>query len=395
MPVLHSRRLTKGGELMKKRHLRRALAGAALLLAGGLQPAAFAAAGALPDTGISGVYEVMVGTDDAQPLLAHFAEFGFAVREQASLSADAAEALYGVKSGLRSIRLQNGDLDSHGLLRLLEWEQPLGPGVGYAPPETVGQRMAVMRTRDIVRLHDVFLDLRDKAGQPWLSTEPIFDDLYGLDTGETSIAARRVGVRENAVYGRDFNHVFFQRYGYAIPGYGTIGPHSPLQTSEFTHHDFIVKGDLAVITAYYAEVLGLRPENDPVISGDWQHGPRRVFGMEPGESHWYRGFVSPNNICGKLKFFAAVDPGHVRDRSHRQRVGEKSITMHSLYTPKLEYVRELAIEHGLQPSAIMENEFKERAFVFTGPDGATWQILAQPPVKNVPATKFELVRTNN
>lgn len=395
MPVLHSRRLTKGGEMMKKRDLRRSLAGAALLASGGLQPAALAAADALPDTGISGVYEVMVGTDDAQPLLAHFAEFGFAAREEASLSAADAKALYGVKSGLRSIRLQNGDLDTHGLLRLLEWKQPLGPGVGYAPPETVGQRMAVMRTRDIIRLHDVFLDLRDKAGQPWLSTAPIFDDLYGLDTGETSIATRRVGVRENAVYGRDFNHVFFQRYGYNIPGYGSIGPHSPLQTSEFTHHDFIVKGDLAVITAYYAAVLGLRPENDPVIDGDWQKGPRRVFAMEPGESHWYRGFVSPNNICGKLKFFAAVDPGHVRDRSRRQRVGEKGITMHSLYTPKLEYVRELAIEHGLQPSAIMENEFKERAFVFTGPDGATWQILAQPSVKNVPATKFELVRTNN
>ena len=349
----------------------------------------------LPETGISGVYEVIVGTDNAQQLVGYFTEFGFSVTKDASIDAQTAKKLYGVQSGLRSIRMQNGAVDSHGLLRILEWEQPLGPGVGYAPPETVGQRMAVMRTRDIFRLHDVFLDLRNKAGQPWLPTEPVFDDLYGLDTGKISIRERRVGVRENAVYGEVFNHVFFQRYGYTIPGYGTINEAAPLQTSEFTHHDFIVKGNLAEVTGYYTSVLGLRAENDPVIDGDWQKGPGRVFLMEPGESHWYRGFVSPNNVCGKLKFFSAMDPEHVRDRSRRQRVGELGITLHSLYTPELEYVRELAAAQGLNPSAILENEFAEQSFVFTGPDGVTWQILEQPEIKHEPVTEFELVRVNN
>ena len=349
----------------------------------------------LPDTGISGVYEVMVGTDNATQLVEYFAEFGFSVTKDASIAAQAAQELYGVRSGLRSIRMQNGAVDSHGLVRILEWEQPLGPGVGYAPPETVGQRMAVMRTRDIFRLHDVFMDLRNKAGQPWLSTEPVFDDLYGLDTGKISIKERRVGVRENAVYGQVFNHVFFQRYGYTIHRYGTINEPAPLPTSEFTHHDFIVKGDLAEVTGYYTSVLGLRAENDPVIDGDWQKGPGRVFLMEPGESHWYRGFVSPNNVCGKLKFFSAMDPEHVRDRSARQRAGELGITLHSLYTPELDYVRELADKQGLEPSAILENEFTEQSFVFTGPDGATWQILEQPALLTEPATKFELLTVNN
>ena len=349
----------------------------------------------LPETGIGGVYEVMVGTDNAQQLVEYFTEFGFSVTRDASIDAQAAQKLYGVRSGLRSIRMQNGAVDSHGLLRILEWEQPLGPGVGYAPPETVGQRMAVMRTRDIFRLYDTFLDLRNKAGQPWLPTEPVFDDLYGLDTGTVSLRDRRVGVRENAVYGQVFNHVFFQRYGYTIPGYGTIDEAAPLQTSEFTHHDFIVKGDLAEVTGYYLSVLGLRAENDPVIDGDWQKGPGRVFLMEPGESHWYRGFVSPNNVCGKLKFFSAMDPEHVRDRSGRQRVGELGITLHSLYTPDPEYVHGLATRHGLEPTAILENEFAEPSFVFTGPDGVTWQILDQPAVRNEPVTKFELIRVNN
>ena len=360
-----------------------------------ISPAQDADASAPPETGISGVYEVMVGTDDAQSLVTYFREFGFEIQREASVPSEVAELLYGVASDLYSIRMQNGAIDSHGLLRILEWSQPLGPGVGYAPPETVGQRMSVMRTRDIFRLHDVFLDLRHKARQPWLPTEPVFDDLYQLDEGVVSITDRRVGVRENAVYGEFFNHVFFQRYGYTIPGYGTINEASPLQTSEFTHHDFIVHGDLTEVTEHYTSVLGFLAENSPVIDGDWQRGPARVFLMGAGESHWYRGFVSPDNVCGKLKFFSARDPGLERDRSQHQRIGELGITLHSLYTPKLEHVHDLAVNHGLEPTKILKNEFSEDSFVFKGPDGASWQILRQPNVTNEPVTEFEILRINN
>ena len=118
-----------------------------LLLA--VSPQAYSAE--LPDTGVSGVYEVMIGVDAASPSIDYFAEFGFSVVAEASLSAEEANALYGVDSSAKVYRLQNGDIDAHGLLRIIEWESPLGPGVGFAPPETVGVRMAVMRTEDIVR----------------------------------------------------------------------------------------------------------------------------------------------------------------------------------------------------------------------------------------------------
>lgn len=349
----------------------------------------------LPKTGISGVYEVMVGTDDAESLISYFAEFGFHTVDEGRLDADEAQQVYGVDSALHSYRLQNADIDSHGLLRILQWDKPLGPGVGYAPPETVGQRMAVMRTKDIVRLHDVFTDLREHAGQPWLPAGPVFDDLYEMDEKGYSISNRRVGVREMGVYGQWFNHVFFQRYGYQIPGYGMINEATPLQTSEFTHHDFMVKGDIEEISRYYQSVLGLKAEKDPVIDGDWQQGPRTVFQMEPGESHWYRGFVSPNNISGKIKLFVATDPGFVRDRSERQRVGEMGMTLHSFYTPKLSMVHQLAEQEGLQPTAIMKNEFGEKSFVFRGPDGVSWQILQQGKIKRAPVTEFKLIEVAN
>ncbi|MCY4213624.1 MAG: hypothetical protein OXF68_08365 [Gammaproteobacteria bacterium] len=348
-----------------------------------------------PDTGISGVYEVMVGVADAKQALEYFQEFGFAPVASAELTAAQAAQLYGVSSALRSWRLQNGSVDAHGLLRLLQWANPLGPGVGFAPPETVGTRMAVMRTRDIHRLADVFADLRDGVGEPWLLAGPVYDDLYDATKGVPSIVNRRIGVREMAVYGRWFNHVFFQRYGYTIPGYGVIGEHAPLGTSEFTHHDFMVAGDLAEVTAYYETVFGLLPENDPVIDGAWQAGPQAVFQMAPGRSHWYRGFVSPNNVSGKLKFFSLEGLHVADDRSARQRPGELGITLHSLWTPRLGLVHRLAEAAGLNPSPQQPNEFDEPSFLLRGPDGASWQIIERKQSRWQPVTQFQLLDMDN
>lgn len=366
---------------------------AALLLILGL---GFSQSGiARPDTGISGVYEVVVGTRDAAPLIEYFQQFGFAEVARGKLAASDAQQLYAVNSAALSIRMQNGDIDAHGLLRIVQWETGFGAGVGIAPPETVGQRMAVMRTRDIFRLHDIFSDARE-AGEPWFATQPVYDDLYDMtDKGPLNVIHRRVGVREMASYGELFNHVFFQRYGYTIPGYGTIGDHSPLQTSEFTHHDFIIDGDIEAVTDYYESVLGFVQENPAVLDGEWQDGPRAVFNMAPGTSHWYIGFVSPNDISGKLKFFVARDREHARDRSMEQRMGYDGITMHTLWTPKLDAVKRLADEQGLQSTTIRNNEFGERSFVLHGPDGSTWQVIARKRAKNPPVTDLEFKTTNH
>lgn len=354
-----------------------------------------AQAGTRPDTGISGVYEVVVGTAEAAPLVEYFQQFGFREIQRKSLSAEAAGKLYGVDSKAISIRMQNGDIDAHGLLRIIEWKTPLGPGVGIAPPETVGQRMAVMRTRDIFRLYDIFSDAR-ASGEPWYATKPVYDDLYEMtDKGPLNVIQRRVGVREMASYGTQFNHVFFQRYGYSIPGYGTVSDGSPLQTSEFTHHDFIIDGEIETATDYYESVLGFVQENPALLDGEWQDGPRAVFNMAPGTSHWYIGFVSPNDISGKLKFFVSRDREHVRDRSAQQRPGFAGITMHTLWTPRLEQVKSLADEHKLQTTPIQDNEFGERSFVLRGPDGSSWQIIARKRAKKPPVTTLNFQTSNN
>ena len=353
-----------------------------------------AAAAPLPDTGISGVYEVVVGTRDADRLVKYFEQFGFRSVREVQLSAARGESLYGVESAARVIRMQNGEIDAHGLLRIVEWAQSLGEGVGLAPPETIGQRMAVMRTRDIFRLHDIFGDAR-ASGELWLVTAPVYDDLYDMtDKGPLNVIQRRVGVREMAVYGAEFNHVFYQRYGYTIPGYGTIDPESPLQTSEFTHHDFIIDGDIEEVTDYYERVLGFRQEAPASLDGAWQAGPRAVFQMAPGTAHWYIGFVSPNDIAGKLKFFVNRDRAHARNRSTEQRMGFSGITMHTLWTPHLNRVIERAAAAELTISAPQKNEFAERSIVLRGPDGVTWQIIERSASVRAPerTLRFELTK---
>jgi len=347
----------------------------------------------LPETGISGVYEVMIGVADAEYAIKYFGEFGFEVVTSGELDAPSALQLYGHHSKLTSYRLQNGDIDSHGLLRILVWDDLRDQGVGYTAPRTVGQRISVMMTKDIYRLHDIYSLSRVESKEQWLPTPPVSDDLFDLDKGKKGFFNRPVMVRENAVYGEFFNHIFFQRYGYKIPGYGTIGDHANLKTSEFTHHDFIIYASDMSEMAYLSTALGLQAEDPPELNGDWQQGPRQVFVMSEGESHMYQGFVSPNNICGKLKF---IIPTSVNaDRSKYQKVGAPGITLHSFYTPDITLVHRLVTEHRLSPTDIMKNEFEEDAFVFTGPAGCSWQIIANSATEHEPAIELKFELTND
>ena len=139
--------------------------------------------------------------------------------------------------------------------------------------------------------------------------------------------------------------------------------------------------------------MGIQSEEPPALDGDWMEGPKRVFQMNPGDNHWYWGFVSPNNICGKLKFFVPI--GLKTDRSEHQRVGELGITLHSFYTPKLDFIYDLVQKNEkLNSTTILKNEFGERSFVFKGPLGCTWQIIEKEKTKHQAEQelKFELVK---
>lgn len=278
------------------------------------------------------------------------------------------------------------------MIRLLVWEQFDNGGVSNAPPRSIGQRIGVMKCEDIYRLKDIY-DHASEDETEWNVTEPVADDLFDLNNNEKDFFKRPVIVRENAVYGKFFNHIFFQRYGYHIDGYGTIDSQTVLQTSEFTHHDFFINASNLDEMAYLSTALGLKAEEAPKIDSEEQKGPKAVFQMEPGEGHWYQGFVSPNNICGKLKMF--IPTAQTLDLSANQNVGAKGITLHSFCVEKLNLTHSLVNQHNLSPSPILENEFGEQCFNFTGPGGCSWQIIQKTDFKNIPKKELEFVLTKN
>lgn len=288
--------------------------------------------------------------------------------------------------------MQNRAIDSHGLLRLLVWDELVNDGVGLVPPRSIGQRIAVMKCHDIYRLKDIFENANPDT-KAWNVTEPVSDDLFDLNGGEKDFFKRPVLVRENAVYGKFFNHIFFQRYGYHIEGYGTIDEKTILQTSEFTHHDFFINANQISEISYLSTALGLKAEEEPKIDSASQKGPKAVFQMQEGEGHWYQGFVSPNNICGKLKMFVPTSP--TQNYSDKQMIGSKGITLHTFVTDKLDFVYDLVKQHNLSPTEMIDNEFGEQCFNFTGPGGCSWQIIQKTQFQYIPKRELEFTLTKN
>jgi len=145
--------------------------------------------------------------------------------------------------------------------------------------------------------------------------------------------------------------------------------------------------------SYLSTALGLQAEDAPELNGDWQSGPQQVFMLGDGESHLYQGFVSPNNICGKLKFFIPTSVNV--DRSQYQHIGAPGITLHSFYTSDINLVHQLVSEHHLNPTPQMENEFGESSFVFRGPAGCSWQIISKTHTSHQPIRELKFNLTND
>lgn len=329
-------------------------------------------------TGISGVYEAVIGVRDLEYAIRYYSELGYRLTSTGFLSKLAAENLYGVPSAVKAYRLQNGNTDSHGLIRLLVWEKPSGTGIGYTEPGAIGSRMTHMLTVDVLRLHDIYADAR-RGGEAWLVSPLVRRPLLGDETGR-SFFERPVADREFSVFSEWGNHLFAQRYGYTVPGLGNVHMASRLGTSEVIQHDLFVRLDSLPQLAYLTRVLGLLPEDEPASTGDWQTGMREHFFMKPGEAYLEQRFVSPNNISGKLRFLIPLQPK--MDLSARQRPGFTGVTAHTFYTPFLDQLWKEATKAQLRPTPILPNEFGERCFVFRGPEGNTWQIIERlsPPV---------------
>ena len=333
---------------------------------------------------VGGVYEACVGVPDLEASTAYFAAFGCRAGPVGELDAAQARALYGVDSGLRSVRLLHQQAD-HGLVRLMQWERPTNDGLGLAANlRCVGSRWGVRVTTSALGIVNHAQRARE-AGEPVALIEPMLAVI-----GEVSGARRSrpfhdpiVGVREGVLLQPLYRQVFFERFGYESPGYGQVDPHSLLRTSQHTHFGLMIADDDAHVLDFYDQVLGAQRMLDEHTPYDNATGSRVIFGLQPGEGFHMVDFDDPRSgmaltarRSGKLKCVRFAASARIERKLERSRLGCLGYSAYTWRVGDLEAMhRRVSGAGALRVTDVGRDEFGARCFSFDAPDGYHWILL--------------------
>jgi uncharacterized glyoxalase superfamily protein PhnB len=237
-------------------------------------------------------------------------------------------------------------------------------------------------TNDIVQLRDAYLQAIAE-GEQWVVSETIRNIIREGNIGK-GFFNRFVGVREMMVLGEEVRHVYFQRYGYTVPGYGTVPASSPLGVSEGTHSAVVVP-DLSQLD-FYSEVLGLKLEgisSAPPATRD-EHPEFNIPGTsnginvlmrEPGEVYHYATLTTPTASVGRIYVMSPGAP--TEDLRAKSCPGVKGLCLLTYKVNDIEaYHARISASRATKVTPLIANEFGELAFNFVSPDGITWGIIS-------------------
>jgi catechol 2,3-dioxygenase-like lactoylglutathione lyase family enzyme len=349
-----------------------------------------------PATCVGGLHELCVGVPDLESALADFAAWGCRPGERGALDAASAEALYGHRSALRSVRLLHGTAD-HGLVRLMHWDAPLNAGVGLRPDlRGIGSRWGVRVTQSVLGIVN-HAERALQAGAP-LTLIPPQLAVIGEVSGVRAARPFRdpiVGVREMVLLQPHYRQVFFERFGYDSPLYGRPEPGSLLRASQHTHAGLMVADDDAGIFDFYGSVLGLRRTHEEHVPHANATGSRSIFGLEPGEGFHMVDFDDPRTgttlatrRSGKLKCVRFAADAKIEDLRALSRPG---CLGYSLYTWRVDDIEGMHATLAATPGvtglgAVRQDEFGTPSLGFTAPDGYAW-VLQQASATERPALR--------
>jgi catechol 2,3-dioxygenase-like lactoylglutathione lyase family enzyme len=331
---------------------------------------------------IQGIYEYVIGSGRREETLCYWAELGYQPVAQGKLTEGEALELYGVNSGLTSLRLQNGQVNTHGMIRLFLWDKLPDPGLEFARPLTVGSRWLTSRTADIVRLRDAYMD-DIKAGTGWVVSELVRQVIRQGQEG-SNFYAHFAGVREMMVLGQETRQVYFQRYGYDVPGYGTIVGDSPLAVSEATHGGIAIPS--LTFLNFYTEAMGLKLEgqiDNPAAQPNARPeitfaGNSEAIGplmRVKGETFQHATLVTPEVNVGRL--YLVVPQDSTLDLRSRSRPGVNGLCLFTYRVSHIAvYHKRVLLNGATNVSEIRPNEFGEHSFTFTAPDGIVWNLVS-------------------
>ncbi len=333
---------------------------------------------------IQGIYEVCIGVRDAQPLIQYWQQFGYTVGETGAMSAIDAEQLYGVVSSVQSIRLHHQTAD-HGLIRLMVWEKPLNGGLGMASMKVQGNRWATSLTLDVTNVWNHAAEA-EANGLPIRYGPPQWTVIYPTAQGRPFLDPL-VGVREMLLLQPLTRQVMFERFNYTMPDYGQPDLESTFQASQVTHMGLVVQDDNQESLRFYDEVLGLLRVQDALESTyETARGGRQIFELQPGERFWVTAFDDPRSSktdwqaarSGRLYIVRFPEALELPDFAEQSRPGGLGISLYTYRVKDLEeYWSRIQSSSAKQITNIITDEFGDRSFSFTAPDGYYWTLIEQ------------------
>jgi len=335
------------------------------------------------ETKIAGIYEVCIGVPDPIFAIQYWEQFGYRIGQVGQLPATTAYQLYGVNSALRSIRLYHQNAD-HGLIRLMVWQNPTNQGLGLASMKIKGNRWATTLTSDILTILNHAEEAK-AAGFAVRYSIPYWEVIYNKERKSRPFIDPTIGVREMLLLQPLTRQVLFQRFGYTIPNYGHINDASVFKTSQFTHMGIIVQDDSKISLKFYEEVLGLlRVRDDVETSYESSPAGRDLFDLKPGEKFIVTTFDDPRSSqtdlmaarSGRLYVIRFPEAMNLESKFEAAQPGSLGMSLYTYRVQRIEeYCDRIKSSQVLNFTNIIENEFREKSFSFTSPDGYFWNLV--------------------
>lgn len=332
---------------------------------------------------IAGIYEVCIGVPNLESAIEYWQQFGYQVAQDGKLSATIAQKLYQVDSSLQSVRLSHQTSD-HGLIRLMQWEQPQNEGLGLESMKVKGNRWATTMTADVLTILN-HAEEADRAGLPTRYTLPHWEKIYNKDHQMRPFLDAAIGVREMLLLQPLTRQVLFQRFGYTVQNYGQINDQAALKASQITHMGLIVQDDRKETLKFYEDVLGLlRVRDDVETTYESSQAGREIFDLQPGEKFIVTAFDDPRSSVtdwqaarsGRLYIVRFPEADSLPSRFERSQPGCLGLSLYTYRVRDIENYHDRIIASPAQNvTEIIKDEFGDRSFSFIAPDGYFWTLI--------------------
>jgi len=332
----------------------------------------------------SGIHDIGIGVPDLADSIAYWERFGYRVGETGTIDAARAKELYSVDSSCRSVRMFHLDSDV-GLVRLMQWDQPLGTGLQMAPLRTPGNRWSVHKTDDIVTAWNHGEVLR-RQGQPINMVGPVINARLQTAVDQQRPFLEPVSVSHNLqIFQPLYQHVLMQRFNIDVGTYGTVNEDSMFRCSEACHMAIVVYTDKLEAFDFYDQVLGLKRTIVRRLKYEMGSAPTVMFDLREGESFTELDFDDPRfdprldgARSGRLRVFAVEAAQPADDRRSLSGPGQLGYSLYTLKSHDVSKTRDMVkSSSATDVSDLLNDEFGRSSFAFRAPDGFVWQVVAE------------------